>query len=276
MSICNVLVHVEPGPGSEARLRYAMSLAETFGAKLTGLSVLVPPTEVAFAMMGDAQLYSVAVDAAKESNVSARAMFDRVTNGCAVALKWCNASGLPEEVVAAEAGCNDLVIIGRDDRLELEESFYRLAPADIVLGCGRPVIILPDAAPEKFCGDRILVGWRGTPEAARAIHDALPFLRRAKEVMLVAIGDGAAPVRYEASLDEVAAHLRAHGAPVTQRIVAADGLGAGERLIALAAEMAADLIVCGGYGHSRFREWVLGGATRSLLHDGAVPCLMSH
>jgi nucleotide-binding universal stress UspA family protein len=277
MTIANILVHVEPGPGSEARLRYALSLAELFRAKLTGLSVLAPPTEIAFATMGDAQLYGAAIDAAKDSSAAARAQFDKVTEGGKVATKWCDAAGRPEEVVAAEAGCNDLVIVGRDERLELEDSFYRVSSAEIVLGCGRPVIVLPDAAPAAFRGDRILVGWRNTPEAARAVHDALPLLLRAQEVILAEIGDSERlPARYMASLDAVAEHLRGHGAPVTTRSIPADGSGAGAQMIALAIEAGADMIVAGGYGHSRFREWVLGGVTHTLLHDGDFPCLLSH
>jgi nucleotide-binding universal stress UspA family protein len=136
--------------------------------------------------------------------------------------------------------------------------------------------VLPDDAPPTFYGDRILVAWRNTPEAGRAIHDALPLLTAATEVILAEVTQAGAHDRPAVAIDDMAEHLRAHGVPVTARQFPAEDAAAGERLIAAATEVGADLIVAGGYGHSRFREWVLGGVTRTLLHNGTLPCLLSH
>lgn len=277
MSIANILVHVEPGLGSEARLRYALSLARSFEAELAGISITVPPTEVAFAMMGDARLYNVAVEAASESSAASKALFMKVTEGSGVATRWCDAAGIPEEVMAAHAGCNDLVVVGREDKAELEGGFYTLHPADVILTCGRPVLVLPDDAPPCFYGDRILVAWRNTPEAGRAIHDALPFLTRATEVILAEVTRTGGHLGQPAvTINDMAEHLRAHGVPITTKQFVAEDGAAGERLVAAATEIGVDMIAAGGYGHSRFREWVLGGVTRTLLHSGAIPCLLSH
>lgn len=277
MSIANILVHVEPGPASEARLAYALAMATKHDAMLTGLSVRVPPTEVAFAMMGDAQLYAVAAEAAAESSRAAKAQFDTKTANCGLATQWYAADGVPEEVMCARAGAYDVVIVGRGGRSDLEAGFYSLEPADVILGCGRPVVVLPDEAPRTFTSDRVLIAWRNTPEAARALHDSMPFLREANDVVLAEIvSDEAAPSTFAVTLEEAAEHLKAHCVPARIRRLKAEDAATGMCLIGVAEEMRADLIVAGAYGHSRFREWVLGGVTRSLLSEGSYPCLLSH
>jgi nucleotide-binding universal stress UspA family protein len=277
MAIVNILIHAEPGAAGAARVRYALSLAARFDATLTGISVVVPPTEVAFAMMGDARLYGVALDAAKESSETAKSDFEALIAGAPVAVRWQAAEGIPEEAVAAFAGVHDLTILGSDDRSDPDGGFYVLRPADIILASGRPVLVLPAGAPPVFTGDRILVAWRNTAEAARAVHDALPFLKRALEVVLAEItepgGDGLRPT---VTIEDMADHLKSHGVSARCRIAPAAGASAGPCLLALAEEAKADLVVAGAYGHSRFREWALGGVTRYLLSESPLPCLLSH
>ena len=119
-------------------------------------------------------------------------------------------------------------------------------------------------------GSRVLVAWNGKREAARAAHDALPFLRAAERVVLCAVGEVAG-----AGLDDAAGMLRRHGVPVRAERVAGGDLHAGEILLARAAADRADLLVLGAYGHSRLRELVLGGATRHVLHHATLPVLFS-
>jgi nucleotide-binding universal stress UspA family protein len=275
MTIKHILVHVEPGTVSERRLKCALSLAESFGAKVTGLTVMPSPTATAFAMMGDAQVYAAAAQAAEESCVAARKLFEALTAGSAVETEWREGNGIPVDVITAESGCADLVILGRDDGGDPDGAFYPVAPADVILACGRPVLVLPNQPPPDFRAKRILLAWKSAPEAARAAHDALPLLVRAEEVILTEIVSKRPPSKYEVSTDAMVEHLRMHGVPVTVRRIAQAG-EPGDLLIQVAGESNCDLIVAGGYGHNRLREWVLGGVTYSLLHASPLPCLLSH
>ncbi|MCX4194929.1 DEAD/DEAH box helicase [Methylobacterium organophilum] len=120
-------------------------------------------------------------------------------------------------------------------------------------------------------GRRIVVAWKDTPEARRAVSGALPFLRSAGQVFVVTTGQGA---RLEGA-EEVAAHLKLHGAAVTTHLLTT-AVSDGEEILRFAREQQADLIVMGAYGHSRLREWAFGGATRDILQANSLCCLMAH
>jgi len=275
MTIKEILVHVEPGAVGERRLGYALSMAKAFGAKVTGVSVVLSPTATAFAMMGDAQIYAAAAEASEESCSAARTLFANATAGSSLPTEWREGTGIPVEVIAAEAGRADLAILGRDDRSDPDGAFYALPPADVMLACGRPVLVLPSQSPTAFSAKRILLAWKSTAQAARAAHDALPLLTQAEEVILTEIVAKQTATKYEIAIETMADHLRAHGVTVTVRKFAQAG-DAGELLIRIAGESACDLIVAGAYGHNRVREWVLGGVTYSLLNASPIPCLLSH
>ena len=275
MTIKQILVHVEPGKTGERRLGYALSMAKSFGASLAGLSIVLSPAATAYAMMGDAQIFAAAAQASEESCAAARALFERATQEAGVQTEWREATGIPAEVVRAEAALADLVILGRGDRSDPDGAFYELSSADVILGCGRPVLVVSGEAPASFSARRALLAWKSAPQAARAIHDALPLLEAGAEVVLAEIVDQRAPTVYEVSVEGMADHLRAHGLKVIVRRIARAG-DAGDLLIQVADELRCDMIVAGAYGHSRFREWVLGGVTDTLLHRGSLPCLLSH
>ena len=134
---------------------------------------------------------------------------------------------------------------------------------------GAPVLMVPPGV-SGVIGRTVLVAWNGKREAARAAHDALPFLQGAERVELCAIGEGAG-----AGLDDAAGMLRRHGVPVQAERLAGGDLHAGEMLLAQAVAHRADLLVMGAYGHSRLRELVIGGATRHVLHHATLPVLFS-
>jgi nucleotide-binding universal stress UspA family protein len=175
MTFKHILVHVEPGAGSEERLKYAMALAASFDAKLTGLTVTVPPSAFATGVAGESDLYNAALEAAEESSAAAKAQFKKQAANWGIESHWRSGYGLPVDVISAEAGCADLIVLGREDRRDLEDSFYTFSPAAVLMACGRPVLVLPDAGPEAFHARRILLGWKNTREATRAAHDALPL-----------------------------------------------------------------------------------------------------
>ena len=277
MSIKHIVVHVEPGAACQARLNYALALAARCGAQVTGLTVTVPPTDIPAAMIGDAPLFNAAMEAAEESVAFVRKQFEALLAASAVPTEWRNADGSPVEVVSAEAGRADLVVLGGRNHDALDGGFYSLDAADVVMTCGRPVIVLPERTNGRFSLDRVVLAWKNTRESARAVHDALPLLKLAGEVLLTEVTAPGTPSRhYEISIADIADHLRAHGVKLTVHQLRDPARGAGDILVGFAAERAADLIVAGAYGHSRMREWALGGVTATLLECSAIPCLLSH
>jgi nucleotide-binding universal stress UspA family protein len=143
-----------------------------------------------------------------------------------------------------------------------------------LFGSGRPVVIIPDIYRGGATFERIMVCWDGSRSAARAIGDAMPFLERSAAVEVVIVGDR--PKSSEIPGADIAQHLARHGTNAEVREIVAPGVDAANVLLSHAADSSVDLIVMGGYGHSRFREFVLGGVTRSILSRMTVPALMSH
>ena len=148
-------------------------------------------------------------------------------------------------------------------------------PGVILLRAGRPVLVAPDTvAPLQL--RRVVVAWKDTRECRRAVRDALPFLQRAKEVLLVGIGEGEAESNAKKTLSDVAEYLLRHRVAAVHDVWRqARGPVAG-KLLRLVQDEKADLIVAGGYGHSRLGEWLFGGVTHELLASSPVCCMLSH
>ncbi|MGL4291321.1 MAG: universal stress protein, partial [Phreatobacter sp.] len=139
---------------------------------------------------------------------------------------------------------------------------------------GRGTLFVPPGQPAHGPIQRILVAWRDTHDAARAVAEALPFVAAASRVDLVMVD--ADPAETGAPAADIARHLTRHGAKVDVKTVASDGRSIAQVLIDEARHGAIDLLVMGGYGHSRLREWVLGGTTRDILTATTIPVLMAH
>ncbi len=169
----------------------------------------------------------------------------------------------------------DIAILGQND-----PDHPPVAPhlsESVLLGAGRPVIVVPYAGSfDTVCGT-VLVAWNTTREAARALNDAMPILARAKKVTVLSInppsGEMGRPVWPGA---DISLHLARHGATAEASSTVSGDIDAGNTILSRAADFGADLIVMGGYGHSRQREFLLGGVTRTLLQHMTVPVLMSH
>lgn len=172
--------------------------------------------------------------------------------------------------------CADLIVLGKPiaedlsylDDLLLEGALFR---------SGRPCLVVPRWEAPRSIATSVLIGWRGTAQAARAMHDALPFLLHAQSVRIFHAGDGAEHAgEGPLGLSRLAAHLRRHSVAVEDPRPAALRGEIGEALLDQAHTMGADLLVMGGYGHGRLREMILGGATRSILQRADIPILLAH
>ena len=170
----------------------------------------------------------------------------------------------------------DLVVLGQADPDEPPYVGHR-PPEQVVLSSGRPALIVPHRWPLDTLAERVLIAWDASREAARAVSDALPVLAQATSVVVVSVNPKSTPLGHgELPGADIALHLARHKFEVEVRSVETDPMDAGEALLSFAAERGCDLLVMGAYAHSRTRELVLGGATRTILEEMTLPVLMAH
>ena len=271
MSYRTILLQLTDDAGNEARLRAALELARRFGARLVALHVTPPPIVPVGYGEGAAYVGPEIVEAQREAAKAVaerlEATFRRVC-GSAPEASWRHLEGDPGECLAQLARTADLTIGPRYEARGIDA--LTLQPIEqAALGAGGPVLLVPAEGFSADLGRRVLVGWNGRKEAARALKDALPFLRSAHLVEVVTVGEQGTE-----SLDDALALLERHGVAATGRRLP-ESPNAGADLLARMAEVAADLLVMGAYSHSRWRQLVLGGATRHVLQHATGATLFS-
>lgn len=187
---------------------------------------------------------------------------------------------LHEEPFRTAAHCAhyaDLSIVAGSTGESSDADATRAYLGSLLIQSGRPVMVVPRGCTARMPPRRILAAWKPTREAARAFHDALPFLRMAESVDIVIINPvGGDRGHGEQPGADVATHLTRHGIKVNVVVLPDERDDVSVALLRHAGEMDADLLVAGGYGHSRFREWALGGVTRELLMQSTIPMFFSH
>lgn len=172
---------------------------------------------------------------------------------------------------------SDLVVIGQADPRRRDTAIMQEEIEAILIRAGRPVLIVPYAGTYELPAPRVMIGWNGSREATRAVHDAMPFLKRAENVTVFSVAtDPSDDWDVDLGAVDLAAHLAHHGVTVTLSRTVADGLPQAAALLNEAADLGIGLLVTGAYGQTPMRERVLGGVTRSLLEGMTVPVLMSH
>jgi len=273
MSFTTMMVHLDLERDCEQRVQLALALADRFQAALIGVAGLA--LRPAFAA-GGVVVYCQPTE--HECRAASARLDDigkkfREQGQHLKEVEWRTALELPYEFVSRETRAADLIIVGAR---HTGGNMQDLAdPGVILLRAGRPVLVAPDTvAPLQL--RRVVVAWKDTRECRRAVRDALPFLQRAKEVLLVGIGDGEAESNAKKTLSDVAEYLLRHRVAAVHDVWRqARGPVAGE-LLRLVQDEKADLIVAGGYGHSRLGEWLFGGVTHELLASSPVCCMLSH
>jgi nucleotide-binding universal stress UspA family protein len=171
----------------------------------------------------------------------------------------------------------DLTIMGQRPPTSRSDGSARFRPDDIVIATGRPILVVPYAGTFETVGKRILIAWDGTREANRALNDALPLLTNAEAVTVMFVGANERDLdRHRPALERIVGHLQRHGINAIPAETLRSGLAISDILLSRAADLAADLIVTGGYHHSPLREALIGGVSRDLLDHMTVPVLMSH
>ena len=289
MSIASVLAMIDGGSGSEAAVSAALSVGGTFDAHVEVLHVEIDPESVipVIAEGMPATTMSGLIEGAREmSEQQATAAHDTTMRlakeaGLSVGdpdadptpdrftLAWRRVTGSAAIEGPRRARLFDLTVMARPGGEDLLEGGDPLI--DVLFDSGRPVLMAPPTAPSSL-GTHVAVAWRDTPDAARALALALPFLHRAKQVTLLSVTepDAATP------LSEVARYLRQQNIQPTSVALPDGSADTAARLLAAAEDAGADLLVMGAYGHSRLRELILGGVTREVLKSAEVPVLMVH
>ena|SRR6516162_4770023 len=273
----DVVVNLTGGHPQDFAADFAISLAAGFSAHIAGVAFIYEPI-IPGDMLGGIPTDLIEVQR-EENRKTAEAAVDRFE----AAAKAAAVSAETRVVDASLAGAADLFgrIARRFDMAVVGQARREQGASEELLiegalfGSGRPVVVVPYTQQEGLRLDRILICWDGSRPAARAIADAIPLLSRAKTVDIVVV-IGERDKSGEITGRNMRRHLARHGIETEIKHITASGGVAQNAILAHAAETGATFIVMGGYGHSRLREFILGGVTRSILKSMPVPVLMSH
>ena len=276
MGYKSIMVHLELTGTNDGLLEIAGDLAERLQANIIGI-VGCQPMQLAYADT----YYSGDVIVADRDEIEkelqwAEADFRAAFAARPLKLEWrstiCNQP--LADVIASQACAADIIITGPDIGGSTFDSSRRVNIADLVMQAGRPVLIVPQKT-KKLNFDHVVVGWKNSRESRRAIVDALPLLKLAAHVTVLEIAPEADLPRAKDELGNVINWLKQHGVSANPEVAAAKGEDS-NRFSDIAHKSRADLIVAGAYGHSRVREWVLGGVTMDFLLEPDRCVLVSH
>jgi nucleotide-binding universal stress UspA family protein len=277
MTIATVMVSLALGQSNEARLEIAGQLAERFGAGIVGIAAaqFAPPlyfTDGQYAQdlidRGEAEI--------KKRLLELETQFRQATKNRAAILGWRSALDFPARFILQQARCADIIVDGGRSPAA-SDAFALASPKDLVMQTGRPLLVVADTA--NWLDLRsVLVAWKNTPEARRAVADAVPLLQKAKDVTVAEILEqGGSRADAEQGVKDIVAWLSRHGVSAAPRVSENNqNHGATVQLDEIASEVGAGLIVAGAYGHSRFRELIVGGMTQHLVTQNLRCVLLSH
>jgi nucleotide-binding universal stress UspA family protein len=274
--IKSILLHLDASPRCALRLHLARQLARRHEAAVTGLfGVTSNFVEMPFAVAESAEAGAIVLKLDAERRERALALFQRTTQAEGPAVTW-NELGTDPVIwgFTQQALYADLLVFGQH-----EPGTHDVPPdfiESVLLGSGKPALVVPYAGEVKTLGENILVAWSPSRESARALSAALPLLQKAQQVHVVTWSDETSAPQAAAERRQIEQYLAAHGVKATLHWYG-DGPGnPGERLLSLTADLGNDLLVMCCYGHSRARELVLGGTTRTVLKSMTLPVLMAH
>jgi nucleotide-binding universal stress UspA family protein len=282
MSYKSIAVHLDTSKRVQLRLEIALRLARQFEADLMALfAVFVPEPQTMVAMAGSAEYYSIHEEDRKRNAAAIERLFKAEVTRADVPGRWIETGEYGQRSVSRYGRCADLIVLGQDDPGDPESFIADHFAENLIMSGGRPVLLIPYAGEFALIGTRVMIAWDGSREATRAVHDALPFLKRAQDVTVVSVNEHAghsiSPPSGEVPGADVAVMLARHGVEVAMTSVeSGKGLSTGEALLSQASDLNADLLVMGAYGHARWQELMLGGATRTLLEASTLPVLFSH
>ena len=275
MTYATVMVSLALDESNEARLEAAGQIAERFDSGIVGIAAAQFSPPVYFTSGEQAQnLIDQGQALIKKRMSELEVQFREATKNRAKHVEWRCAIDFPARYILQEARCADIIVSGGQSNA-LSDPFALASPKDLVMQAGRPLLIAPDNVSWLDLRS-VLMAWKDTPEARRAIAYSLPMLRKAKEVTVAEIveaGDNRSAA--VSRVRDVVAWLSRHGVSASE-VVPEDGGDVIVQLDAIAANVGAGVVVAGAYGHSRFRELILGGMTQHLMTQSSRCVLLSH
>jgi nucleotide-binding universal stress UspA family protein len=281
MGYKTILVGLVSPRSAKDLIGIAASLAETFDSHLIGLHV-VPDAFIPAAVPIEvtAELLEAQRSANEAQGSQVAAVFADAIRGLRFPTEWRKAEARLEsiaDVIMRHARAADLVIVGQpDEKLDLIDGID--VSEEVMVGSGRPLLIVPSVGHNGPIGKKVLIAWNNSKESARAVFDAVPFLKKAESVTLLTIKPPRGGEEREGELPaaDIAAALARHGISPVVSDATAQPHKVAEEILAQVKSTGADLVVMGGYGHWRLREFVFGGATRKMYDAMTVPVMMSH
>ncbi|MGO8911546.1 MAG: universal stress protein [Bradyrhizobium sp.] len=277
MTYATVMVSLAIDQPNEARLAVAGQLAESFDAGLIGIAAAVFSPPLYYTTGEPAQILIDQGEASIKRRMSElEAQFREAARNRAKQIEWRSAIDFPARFVLQAARSADIIVSGGHSDA-FSDPFALITPKDLVMEAGRPLLVVPDSV-DWLDLRSMLVAWKDTPEARRAIVASLPMLRKAKDVTVAEIVEaGASQPAALARVRDVLTWLSRHGVSASELVAEQDqGRDAPVQLDAMAADVGAGLVISGAYGHSRFRELILGGMTQHLITQTARCVLLSH
>jgi nucleotide-binding universal stress UspA family protein len=283
MAYKDILVVLDEDERSHQRISLAASLAERFGAHLVGLCLKIgrePPgpfDQFNAEMPLFRPIYEELEERIRGRAEATRLIFEEIAGRSALSAEWRTASGYPPVQAALHGRYADLIILGQIDPEDPWSPLLHPRPEDVALASGRPILMVPYAGRFEHLGHRVLVGWDASREATRAVADAMPLLTAAASVTVITVdAEKESSGHGEVPGGDIALHLARHGVRANVERTVSVRIGIGNTLLSRASDLEADLLVMGAYGHSRVRELLLGGATRTVLASATLPLLMAH
>ena len=274
----NLLVHIPSERPARPVIDAAIALAQARSAHLDAVSIGYEAVNIGLAVEGGAAVatvYEIERERALARAETALAVFEVEARNARISYHCQPLTAMPVEAaatVSALARLHDLTIV-LQPTLE-RDTFDNTMPQEVLFHSGGPVLFIPYTNRGPFEPKRIGIAWDGSRLAARSVRDAAPFLARARAITIISINEAQAPA--EASAQALATHLARHGLTPQIERMSAGYADIQPLILSIAADAGLDMIVMGGYGHSRLQERLLGGVTRGMLRSMTVPTLMSH
>jgi nucleotide-binding universal stress UspA family protein len=274
--VATLMVHLELGHANPKLLQAAADLAGRLNADVMGIAAC-QPLQIIY---GDGYVSGDLIEQDREELEKeindAETEFRAALQKHSGSLEWRSTVTFRSlaDYLADQARCADLVITGVDRSGSIFDSSRHVDIGDLIMQLGRPALIVPAAA-GKVSLQRVLIGWKDTRESRRAALDALPLLKKADHVAVCEIASEEGMAAAHARLEDVVSWLKRDGI-AAEPVAALSTADDATRLNAVASDQAADVIVAGAYGHSRLREWALGGVTKDLLLRADRCSFVSH
>lgn len=274
MAIKTILLHLTNDKNLEGRIDLALKLAAENNSVINGLYTIIPAAPPASFMGYIPPEFIERTRALEVENANAASL--KLTAAAAtagVSVHIAKEEGYALDILNMHALSADLLILGQVDPDDEKSAQYRYLADELVVSSARPILTVPYAGHHTNFGKHILVGWNNTREASIALHNAMPFLKKADKVTLLSVNPQSDQSAENAA---IIAHLSRHDIPAQMKVGQWKNVSVGNALLDSLVDLNADMLVMGAYGHSRIREMILGGATQEILEQMTAPILFSH